>query len=129
MGYCTADTVFKKTFSVFQHIFRNVTKVEIQFTTGACRIFKERILHPEFNKLNVSSFEIHLVYTTHDTTPSRLRVKQFSIGVNTSGPRIVVIWSDIGWIICKVECYQLRLSEIRSSVWIYFSDLDLASIR
>src|SRR5690606_35426441 len=100
------------TLSITQHIFGNISKVEIQLTTRASRVENIRILQPEFDVFDIAGFKIDLVNITHDATPCLRWIQQPAIRVEPAWSALVIIRSLLSREICKVESCQKTLAEI-----------------
>ena len=74
------DTVFKTLSAVFQDVFTDTTKVEIQISTvRSVVVFIEGVHHPELNELNILLFKIVDLQWAHNSGPTGRRIYKFSI--------------------------------------------------
>ena len=113
------QTTFIELFAIAQHVFRHLSKVNVEVATILCRVaspvtVNKWVHKPELNIFNISRFEIVSVQLSHHTAPMLLWVKQFScwrkIGVK-------IIWTALVGVISHVQNRQCRrCSAIRTLV-------------
>ena len=75
--------------TVAQNIFADVTEVDVQFAIVAFGVRQRRIHQPELDILDIRFLEVRVVEFAHDTAPTLLRVREFTVGIDFTGVDIV----------------------------------------
>ena len=92
--------------AVFQHIFRNVTEVEVELAARVERVFLDkRVHHPKLKILNVRRLEVLGCGLAHNAAPLVLRVYEAAAAVVVIGA--VVVRSALGWVEGYIEGSQV----------------------
>ena len=103
------QSVLKRLTPVAQDIFAHISQIDIQITSlkHCIGVSQEWIHQPELDILNVCLLKIRIVQFTHDTTPTRFWVGQFTIA--TYLIRRNVIRTTLFWIVTQVQYWQTHI--------------------
>ena len=104
------QTTFIKLFTIAQHVFRHLSKVNVEVATILCRIaspvtVNKWVHKPELNIFNISRFKVVSVQLSHHTAPMLLWVKQLSCRRKIG---IKIIWTALVGVISHVQNRQCR---------------------
>ena len=102
--------MLKRLTTIAQDILTHVSQVDIQITTFKRRIWvgQEWVHQPELDILNIRLLKIRVVQLTHDTTPTRFWIGQFTIATNLI--RRNIIRTTLLWIVTQVQYRQTHIS-------------------
>ena len=102
--------MLKRLTTVAQNILAYISQIDIQIATFKRRILvgQEWIHQPELDILNIRLLKIRVVQLTHDTTPTRFWIGQFTIATNLI--RRNIIRTTLLWIVAQVQYRQTHIS-------------------
>ena len=112
--------MFKRFFAITENILADVAQIDIHISTHKrlVRVCQEWVHQPELNILNISLLEISVIQLTHNTTPTRSWIRQFTITTYLLSRDVV--WSTFFWIVTQVQRGQNRIC-IRQHLFIWIN--------
>ena len=104
------QTAFIELLAVVQHIFRHLSKVNVEVATILCSVASpvtvyKRVHKPELNILNIGCLKVVGVKLPHHTTPMLLWVKQMPVSANVA---VKIVRTAFIGIISHVQNRQCR---------------------
>ena len=85
------QTVFVRFQTIFENIFREFAKVEIEVATFVVGVLgiEEGVEHPELNVFDVALLEVGVIESAHDAAPTFFGIGEIAFGGDVDGVEVV----------------------------------------